>query len=88
MKPRNFPYIAFGECTRCGNSGAEVDGSDADASARDTTGGGVDLEFFRGQLMCKLCITEMLDNEYASRDARRHARTKNFLSRAGFKGSI
>lgn len=86
--PKNFPYIAFGPCTRCGRRGPDASGTDADASPLDTTGDGLDLEFFRGELMCDLCKKEILDMEHAEQEASRHGRTQEFMSRAGFRSTI
>lgn len=86
--PKNFPHIAYGPCGRCGRRGPDAEGSSADASPLDTTGTGLDLEFFRGELMCDLCKKEILDTEYGTREAQRHARTAEFLSRAGYQNNI
>ena len=91
--PKNFPEIAFGKCTRCGSkSGADYPASDltsADSQSNlDIVGNGVTLVWFRGDLMCDVCIKEIIQREESNIDRYKREREETFRAKSGFKNTV
>jgi hypothetical protein len=82
--------IIFGKCPLCGNNGADyatVSACDS-TSNLDTTGNGISLIKFRGDVMCTLCKDIILSREESERMAEKHAEAQRFRSALGFKTSV
>ncbi len=80
----------FGICQRCGSDGRSQsdDLTGADAPASETTGNGVELEKFRGQYLCPVCINEIKNEGQSLRSATKHAAEERFRAQAGFVQTI
>jgi len=84
-----FPEIKFGICPICEAAAADdANASGADVSARDTTGDGVVLEYYQGELMCELCKKQKIADEESLRVSERHADEERFRHQAGFINSV
>lgn len=85
----SFPKIIFGTCPRCGGKGADdPNASDADATARDTDGNGVILEYYRGELFCEICKKEKIAEEETELEAQKDTEAQEFRAKAGFQTTI
>lgn len=84
-----FPKEIFGKCPVCGaDAGDDPNASGADAPATDTTGNGVKLEYYNGDLMCQLCVKRLKADEESRISAERHAQAEQFRGAAGFTKTI
>ena len=84
-----FPKEIFGKCPVCGaHAGDDPSASGADAPATDTTGSGVKLEYYNGDLMCQLCIKRKKADEESRIDAEKQAEAEQFRGAAGFVKTI
>ena len=91
--------IKFGICQVCGSKGTEYPAADlttADsqsnidgaASSLVDTPKGVQLEYYKGKLMCRVCKNRLSADDVSLREADKHARSQSFRDRAGFKRSV
>jgi len=84
----SFPEIIFGVCPVCGGRGGEA-GSDSSADASNTSdGNGLELEYYRGDLMCKMCKDRLIADEESIKEADKHAKEDEFRANAGFKRTV
>lgn len=83
-----FPEIIFGICPVCGADGGDYAESDLDSadstSNIDTTGNGVQLFEYGGEVMCAVCKNRLDADEESYRSAEKIAEEERFLRRAGF----
>ena len=96
-----IPKTKFGLCRVCGQTGTDgdtaEDGADAggdytdeygDTQSRPSSGNGVGLLKFRGEVMCWLCKQEILERESGERQAELIAQEESFRSQAGVSNTI
>ena len=85
-----IPFIHFGICQKCGGKGADqVSGlTSADASARDTSGNGLELEEYDGKYLCPMCIANLKADEESMEKARQAAEDQKFMGKAGFTNTV
>jgi hypothetical protein len=84
-----FPETIFGICPVCGaDGGDDAAASGADVPATDTTGSGVILEYYNGDLMCKMCVKSKQADAETEIANRRRADEKRFRRTAGFVNTI
>lgn len=81
---RHFPSTAFGQCANCGRKAADNGGTSADVSPSYTEKRGLNLEYYRGEWWCKICIDNEKGDDYSERVADRTARDSQFRASAGF----
>lgn len=88
----SFPKVVFGYCDRCGSKGADYPATElttADAqTSLDTTGGGVELERYKGQWLCPLCVIEVKGEAISYNRRDKHAQAESFRDKAGFTNTI
>jgi len=84
-----IPDIAFGKCPRCGRTGPDDPSPGSDmAPARDTVGNGYELELFRGEYLCPLCIKKIQDDDAALMERDKYAEDARVIAAIGFKKSV
>ena len=54
----------------------------------DTSGNGVVLEMYNGQLMCEVCKNRLSSDEESIRSAEKHAESERFRNAVGFQRSV
>lgn len=86
----SFPRIKFGSCDRCGTSGGDQSASltGADASARDTTGNGVELTEYDGMNLCRPCLRIVVGDQESLNAIPKRINEERFRGKAGFQTSI
>jgi len=85
----SFPDVIFGICPVCGSDGGDkADASGADAPATDTTGNGVVLEYYQGNLMCQLCKKQKVADVETLIATQRRADEERFRRAAGFVNTV
>ena len=82
-----------GRCPVCGNNGADAPAEDLNTgfqstSDLDTTGNGVPLEYYKGELMCEACAKRLQSDEESLRSAEKHEQTQEFLSSVGTRQTV
>ena len=86
----NPEKIIFGICSVCGaDAGDKAGASGADSSSNiDSTGNGVILMYYNGQLMCEVCKNRLSSDQESIDSAQRHADEQRFRDSAGFVRSV
>lgn len=84
--------VKFGRCPVCGGKDQDYPASSltsADAQDNlDTTGDGLYLESYKGQLMCNVCKHRLQNDEQSIVMADKHAEAEQFRSKHGFRKTI
>lgn len=83
--PKKKKWADYGRDERHGRSGPEYSTpGDGFAENSGYTGSGYNLKKFRGQMLDKLSITEILDDEAGEETARKYEEQQELLSEMGF----
>jgi ribosomal protein S27E len=83
-----FPEVIFGRCPICGSNGADATGGNADVAATNTTGNGIELEYYDGKVMCEICAKRLKADAESLLAAQKHAEDERFRAAAGFVKTV
>lgn len=86
-----FPDIIFGKCSVCGADGGDEasPSSSADSTSNlETTGSGVILEYYQGELMCKLCKNQKIADAETLIATEKRITEQSFRDKAGFVRTV